>query len=151
MSQSPPPPRGNGPSLQIVFLNVNPLRTPSTSSGFPPILCNLTAIIPIMPQLGTPYPCRYPQLLSVDWGDTAAPVQTPPLAQISGKPDIFPPSIYSTKSENRLKESNGNILHKFDLIVIQEAVSSAHTSIDWMAFCDDIQKANICYGGRETR
>lgn len=32
----------------------------------------------------------------------------------------------------------------FDLIVIQEAMSAVHTSIDWMAFCDDIKKANIC-------
>lgn len=98
-----------------------------------------------MPQLGTPYLCHYPQLLSVDRGDAAAPVQTSPLAQILGKPDIFPPSIYSTKSENRLKESNGNILHTFDLIVIQEAVLAVRASIDWMAFCNDIQKANICY------
>lgn len=42
-------------------------------------------------------------------------------------------------------------MRNFDLIVIQEAVSSAHTSIDWMAFCDDIQKANICYGGEGNK
>lgn len=126
-------------------------HAPSTSSGFPPILCNLTAVIPIMPQLRTLYPCHYPQLLSVDQGDTAVPAQTPLLAQISGKPDIFSHSIYSTKSENHLKESNGNISHSFWLDYIQEAVSEVHTSIDWMAFCYDVQKANICYGGEGNK
>lgn len=36
--------------------------SPSTTSGFPPILCNIMAIMPIMAQLGTPYSCRYPSI-----------------------------------------------------------------------------------------
>lgn len=89
--------------LLLVAMGPPYRHAPSTSSGFPPILCNLTAVIPIMPQLRTLYPCHYPQLLSVDQGDTAVPVQTPLLAQISGKPNIFPHSIYSAKSEKSFK------------------------------------------------
>lgn len=76
--------------------------SPSTSSGFPPILCNIMAIIPIMAQLGTSYSCRYPSISRLS-------EETLPLhkrhrqARYRGKPDISPPSLFSSKSFREIK------------------------------------------------
>lgn len=116
--------------------------SPSPTSGFPPILCNIMAIIPIMAQLGTPY-SPLSQHLSQLSEETLLLHKRHCQARYRGKPDILPPSLFSSKSENHLEKSNGNISHTFDSMVIQEAASAAGTSIDRMAFCFDIQKANI--------
>lgn len=116
--------------------------SPSTTSGFPPILCNIMAIIPIMAQLGTPYSCRYPSISQLS-GGTPLLHKRHHQTRYKGKPDILPPALFSSKSENHLEKSNGNISHRFDSMLIQETASAAGTSIDRMAFCFDIQKANI--------
>lgn len=71
------------------------------------------------------------------------------LGQILEKSDIFPQSLFSTKSENHLKKSNENISRSDHIQWLNSYpwtnVSVVCTFIDWVAFCHDIQKANICY------
>lgn len=75
------------------------------------------------------------------------------------KSDIFPQSIFSTKSENHLKKSNWNIAYRtFRPHTVQwlnsypwTNISVVCTFIDWVAFCHDIQKANICYREKKHR
>lgn len=103
-------------------------HSPSLSSGFLPMLCNIAAIIPIMTQFVSLYPCNNPQHLRVIWGYTAAMLLAHFLCQISEKSDIFPRSAFSTKSENHLKKLNENnaSLNRTtynDLIVIHGPVS----------------------------
>lgn len=68
--------RTDGPCHQISF-NAKPLHALAATSGFPLMLCHITAIIPIMAKPGTPYPRHYPHFSAV-FGDAEAPLQTPP-------------------------------------------------------------------------
>lgn len=69
-------------------------QSPSTSSGFPPILWNIMAIIPIMAQLGTPYSCRYPSISRLS-EEMLLLHKHHRQARYRGKPDILPPSLFS--------------------------------------------------------
>ncbi len=122
MSPRLPTARGNVSSLGTVF-KCQPLMA-HLSSGFLPMLCNIAAIIPIMTQFVSLYPCNNHQHLWVIWGYAAAML----LAQILEKSDIFPQSVFSTKSENHLKKLNENIASLSwttynELIVIHGPVS----------------------------
>lgn len=80
---------------------------PSPSSGFPPRLCNITAIIPIMTQFEALYPRHYPTAfgsrLRIRCGWSC---RCRCSVKYWKKADIFPRSIFSTKSENHLRKSN---------------------------------------------
>lgn len=80
---------------------------PSPSSGFPPRLCNITAIIPIMTQFEALYPRHYPTAsgsrLRIRCGRSCRRRSS---VEYWKNADIFPRSIFSTESENHLKKSN---------------------------------------------
>lgn len=104
---------------------------PSPSSGFPPRLCNIIAIVPIMTQFEALYPRHYPTAsgsrLRIRCGWSC---RRRSLVEYWKNADIFPRSIFSTESENRLKKSNETSpppshiqATYFDWVVIRRPVS----------------------------
>lgn len=104
---------------------------PSRSSGFPPRLCNITAIIPIMTQFEALYPRHYPTAsgsrLRIRCGWSCRRRSS---VEYWKNADIFPRSIFSTESENHFKKSNETPSPPshvqatyFDLVVIRGPVS----------------------------
>lgn len=127
----------------------NPHSPSLCVQGSPPIPCDITAIIPIMAQFVSPYPCNNPQPTWVIWGYAAAALHM--LGQISEQSDIslgvcFPPNqkiIWRNQMKVIPVSHSGHMqwLNSYPWT----SVTVVCTFIDWVAFCHDIQKANICY------
>lgn len=146
MSPSPPTHEEQWVPPHIFLSKCQTPPSPSTSTGFPPILCNIMAIIPIMAQLGTPYSCRYRSISQLS-EETLLLHKRHRQARYRGKPDILPHSLFSSKSENHLEKSNGNISHTFDLMVIQEA---APPLTGWH-FALTFRKPILLYRGKKSQ
>lgn len=107
MSPGPPPQPCNEEQWVPPHIFLSKCQTPpspSTTSGFPPILCNIMAIIPIMAQLGTPYSCRYPSISQLS-EEMLLLHKRHRQTRYKGKPDILPPALFSSKSENQMETS----------------------------------------------
>lgn len=90
-----------------MLFKCQPPLPPSPSSGFPPRLCNITAIIPIMTKFEALDPRHYPTAsgsrLRIRCGWSCRRRCS---VEYWKNADIFPRSIFSTESENHLKKSN---------------------------------------------
>lgn len=106
MSTRLPTARGNGSSLKALF-KCHPLMANLSSSGLPPILCNIIAITPIMTQFLSLHPCNNLQRLWVIWRYILCYSDATSADEI--RCDIYYQSIFWTKPENHLNESSENI------------------------------------------